>query len=294
MSNARRILNSTSSRGGISPGTSSWQPSERTLPPPPIAATIQNQQIPAAWQVANMNMPVGLGQMWQNPFAMWNPWMSNPWGMGIPPIPAMNAALTSSNTVVDEGSKQHTSQQPTICRENTTIIADIRLALMKSDDAAWTVQIAGNVTFHQCMELIQSERLAVKGKKYVFISLGSNQVYEVRSEKVSQQVHRLMDVIFEKNPEVKVFMLPILPRLFDNEYAKEYIIELNRLCSNAVKRMNRLKMAVKFLSVQNSFIVNGTPDEKCFEKDKLTLSTTGCRKLKHLVFAAAGFRMNSA
>ena len=50
---------------------------------------------------------------------------------------------------------------------------------------------------------------------------------------------------------------------------------------------------VQFLSVQNFFIKNGFPDLRLFEEDRVSLNQEGCRKLRTLVFEAAGFKRNA-
>ena len=105
-------------------------------------------------------------------------------------------------------------------------------------------------------------------------------------------IHRLVDVILAKNPEAKIFYLPVLPRVRDNKYAKQYIIEINKTMSAVVKAMDRQGLQVKFLPIHNLFIVNGEPDQKLFESDGLTLTSEGCYLFKHGVMQAAGFRKN--
>ena len=206
-------------------------------------------------------------------------WSMNPWSMNTNPMLMQQKVVQKSVT-------------PLINRANTTIIADVRLALMRSDDSSWTVQIAGNVSFAQCKDLVRNLAVIVNGKKYIFIAVGSNQIYQAKQSVVQSDIHQLIDIINCKNSGAKIFLLPVLPRLFDNEYAKAYIIEFNKGMATAVKGLDKMGLPVKFLPIQNSFIVNGLPQEQFFEKDQLTLSVMGCKKLKHLAFAAAGFKSN--
>ena len=293
MKNARRILNAASSRVGNEERIDSLTYSDQFKLPEPPASSVndlkkfqQQQLLVQSQQMQQLSM--NMVPPWQNPLAMWNPWLSNPWMSSMSTMQLSGSTPQQTSLIT----AQQQVQTSTINRDNTTIIADIRLALMRSDDPAWTIQIAGNVTFEQCQCLIRSEVVTVKNKKYVFLSLGSNQVYDLKTQNVNQQIHRLVHVILDQNSTIKIFILPVLPRLFDNDYAKQYIVELNRVLSVAAKKMTKQNLAVKFLPIQNSFIVNGYPEEKSFEKDKLTLSASGCRKLKHLVFSAAGFKAN--
>ena len=146
--------------------------------------------------------------------------------------------------------------------------------------------------FQQAMMAIEDGCVSLLGKHYVFASFGSNQVYEVNSIAPAKQVRRFTDVIFSKTNHAKLFLLPVLPHLFDNDYAKQYIIEYNKVLANVAKDMCTLGLAVRFLLVQNSYIVNGKPHDRLYEADRLTFNVNGCKRLKHLVFVVAGFKAN--
>ena len=225
--------------------------------------------------------PMFTGMMPMNP---WNPWCMP---MMPTPMPMMQQATIKTNTLVNT----QYNVKPKICKDNTTIIADTRLALLKQDDPSWVVQLTGNMSFAQCTERIKQSQI-ITDKKYVFVALGSKQVYTGQERQMRSDVHNLVNTIIDVNAWVKVFLLPVLPRLVDNHYAKQYIIEFNKILSNAVKAMKNQGLQVNFLPIQNQFIVNGLPDERMFEPDGLTLNTEGCRLFKHRVFVAAGFKKN--
>ena len=255
---------------------------ERKLPLPPPEQPQPVEQLRSEvqphvgiWNLAIFPAMATIPSFPQIRFPYWNPWMTMP-------FPQMQ------NTQVLQQVEQ---QEQCISRNNTMIIVDIRLALLNQHDASWVAHMTGNISFAQCQELIQNKSIKID-KKYVFIALGSKQVYMGTDAQIKTDILRLVDVIFEQNSGAKIHFLPVQPRLADNHYAKQYIVQFNKQLSAAVKVMKSQNLNVVFLPIQNFFLVNGIPDLKLFEPDKLMFSSAGCRLFKHKALAVAGFKQN--
>lgn len=85
----------------------------------------------------------------------------------------------------------------------------------------------------------------------------------------------LIDLIKNKNPEIKLEISPIIPRPFDYDINLEYLKEVN----NMVKQVCITKQCYHDRTLITSFLKSGKPEEKLFDKDGLHLSTSGNDKL---------------
>ena len=123
----------------------------------------------------------------------------------------------------------------------------------------------GNITFNSAVELIQNGSLNVT-HQYIFMAIGSNQVYSANQHDVTKYVNRTIFTLLSKNADAKIFVLPVLPRPVDDKHVKSHIIEFNRILSSAVKKLALESVNVKFLAVQNCFTADGRADNRLYSQ----------------------------
>ena len=90
-------------------------------------------------------------------------------------------------------------------------------------------------------------------KRYVFIMIGSNQVFRAKKCQIFQELKLLMLAILAKNPIAKVFFGGVLPRPNNNEVCKPVITSYNRHLSAAVKRLQKEFTRVFYIPCQVFF-----------------------------------------
>ena len=139
-----------------------------------------------------------------------------------------------------------------ISNQNTTIISDYTVSGFIEYDAKWFVQAVGNATFQSVTQEIQQHKINVQ-HRYIFISLGHNQLYSAGKKWVKQSVLMLVTTIRSQNLQCKIFFLELLPRLVDNNTAKPLIVNFNRSLYKAVQAVSNSMGRVLFLPVQHHF-----------------------------------------
>ena len=85
----------------------------------------------------------------------------------------------------------------------------------------------------------------------------------------------LIDLIKSKNPNIKIELSPIIPRLFDYEVNLQYLKQVN----NMIKELCRTKNCYHDRTLIKSFLKSGKPDPELYDRDGLHLSLKGSDKL---------------
>ena len=256
--------------GMVSPATVSPSPWQ-TAPPP---MSWNPWMTPAFWSAQMMSMQTPFINPFQAP-------MMSSMALTPPPTPT-----TSPVTVDSVQSKKECTNQV-----NTTLIGDVVFSALVAQQKAWQVQIIGNVTLQAAVDYVQNGTFDVS-HRYIFLAIGSNQVYTSNQHDVSKFLHRLVFTIISINAEAKLFIIPVLPRPVDDTQVKQYIIDFNRMLSNATKKLAAESINVMFLSIQNCFLRAGKADDRWYSRDLVSLNQQGCSRLRNMVFEAAGFKKN--
>ena len=154
-------------------------------------------------------------------------------------------------------------------------------------------QATGNATFNSVIQAIKNGTIKVDFK-YIFIVLGHNQVRSTCREMLCTLVESLVAEIRLRNTDSRIFISALLPRVVDNLEIKVHIVNFNRWLAAVVRKVGSTFFRVHLLAVQHEFLDQGTPIQRLFHEDGVTLSATGAFLFKKSMFEMAGFKMNSS
>ena len=172
---------------------------------------------------------------------------------------------------------------------NTTLIGDYIAASFPVHDKKWLIQASGNATIGFIIQAIKEDNITVD-RRYIFITVGHNQVRSITRGEINNYFTQLIQVIRKKNAQCKIFVTMLLPRLVDNDEMKPVIIKFNRVLSQIMGKINWNDHRVLLLAVQHSFIKDAVPIQHYYNQDRYTPSKAGASTLKKPMFELAGFK----
>ena len=174
-----------------------------------------------------------------------------------------------------------------ICAENTTLIGDAAAQCFGNPDRKWLVQCFPKAVLQTIFNRILSGEIIVS-KRYIFLMVGSNQVFRAIKTKIHNELELIINAIVAKNQVAKIFIASILPRPAKDEYAKVYIMKMNRFLSASVKKLQRKHSRVFYVPVQLQF-QKKEEYRLLYQQNMLQLSEVGVMRLKQALVAGAGF-----
>ena len=183
------------------------------------------------------------------------------------------------------------TSKPTLSPENTTFIGDAVFTNLAASKNTWLVQIIPHLTCKMLIEMILDDKIKVD-KKYIFIAVGSAQLYTIGADDIVHFIDKIVDVVMAINFSSRIYIISAIPRPHDNEQVRPYIVDFNRQISKEVRRKERGYSSISYIAVQNDFLKNRVPDERYYSNDRFTLNAQGCKRFKQLVLEAAGFQKN--
>ena len=174
-----------------------------------------------------------------------------------------------------------------ICLANTTLIGDKTAKCFSNPDSKWLVQLFERAVFQTITNRVVSGEITVM-RRYIFLMIGSNQVFRATKAKIYNDLNMLTMCISNKNTVAKIFVAGVLPRPAKDEYAKYYIITMNRFLAAAAKKIQKQNTRVFYIPVQLQF-QDPKEYDYLFEEDRLQLNCFGKMCLKRALLEGAGF-----
>ena len=182
--------------------------------------------------------------------------------------------------------------QEVVSSGNTTLIGDQIAASFHQHDSKWLVQAADRATVGSVIEGINTGSITLD-RRYIFISIGHNQLDAVHRGSVKPMFNALISLIRQKNEAAKIFVVGLLPKPLLNDVAKPQIVKFNRILAETVSRIKKNDHRVLFMPAHLEFTFEGQPKTQMFERDLVHLSKIGKQMFKRTLFDLAGFTVNA-
>lgn len=155
-------------------------------------------------------------------------------------------------------------------------------------DRLMVVQKVNYSDFGQLAEMVLSGALDVEFSKIIFM-VGWNRDVSLSKSRIVTSVKRLVQVVIQKNPGIKVGLAGLVPNYWCGAQKVMKAVNFNRNVSTGVKELVRVGCAVQFLPLHLHFQVrDNEEDRRMYLREDGVLTRTAAFCLRGLILQEFG------